>query len=551
MDKKRGYAYARYSSNNQREESIEEQLLKIQEYAERNNIEIINQYTDFAKSGSKNVEKREAFMTMINDIEKGEIKVDYVIVYCLSRFMRNIYESAIYKKKLKDRNIRLISVTENLSDNPESIILESVLDAVNEYYSLNLSRETMRGLMFNAKQGLNAGGFAPLGYKIVEGKLVINEDERPIVELVFNRYVEGHSLMSIANELNDLGYRTRRGKLFKASSFSDLLSNEKMTGTYVYNKRIGNSRGKKISHQYKDENEIVKIPDCFEPIISKDVFKKAQEIRQSKMYKGGRAKAKETYLLSGLIYCGECEPRDDGILYSFSGNRRKGKDRPKYVSYRCSQRRYKCQNKEIRKEYIEDYVLDELEKKIFTEKGIKYIVVGINKLLSQSNDENTSKIRSIEKNIKELDNQVDNILNAIKKGIFDDSFTEELNNLRLQKSRLVEKLDETRSSIKVIEPVSSQSIKDMINEFKDYLTERNSVECKRLLHTFVNRVIVFREYVEVEFKIALDFLDLEFKDVSRISRSELRTRYKSKYCGKAVPIVHTAVAYDESRIERA
>ena len=93
-ERKLAVAYARYSSNMQREESIEEQLIRIQDYAKHNDINIIKQYTDYAKSGSKNLYKREEFLNMIDEITSKKIEVDYVLVYCLSRFMRNRYESA-------------------------------------------------------------------------------------------------------------------------------------------------------------------------------------------------------------------------------------------------------------------------------------------------------------------------------------------------------------------------------------------------------------------------------------------------------------------------
>ena len=110
-ERKLAVAYARYSSNMQREESIEEQLIRIQDYAKHNDINIIKQYTDYAKSGSKNLYKREEFLNMIDEITSKKIEVDYVLVYCLSRFMRNRYESAIYRKKLADNNVKLISIT--------------------------------------------------------------------------------------------------------------------------------------------------------------------------------------------------------------------------------------------------------------------------------------------------------------------------------------------------------------------------------------------------------------------------------------------------------
>ena len=133
--------YARYSSDNQSEESIQAQLRACDEYAKRNNITIVNTYIDRAQSARS--DKRDNFQKMIRDSEKRSF--DVVIVHKLDRFSRDRYDHAIYRKKLRDNGIRLISVLENLDDSPESVVLESVLEGFSEYYSKNLARETGRG----------------------------------------------------------------------------------------------------------------------------------------------------------------------------------------------------------------------------------------------------------------------------------------------------------------------------------------------------------------------------------------------------------------------
>ena len=532
-ERKLAVAYARYSSSNQREESIEEQVMRIQDYADSNNINIIKQYTDYAKSGSKNLHKREEFLNMIDDITSKKIEVDYVLVYCLSRFMRNRYESAIYRKKLADNNVKLISITEAFDDGPESVILESVLEGMAEYFSRNLSREVMRGLHYNAINGLFTGGQPPLGYKVVDMKLVVNEDERPIIEYIFNSYVEGHSLASIARELNARGYKTRAGKSFTPNSFYDLISNEKYIGTYVFNKTASPSlSGKRNGHKQKSDEDIIRIEDCFEGIISKEVFAKAQEIKKSKRYDGGRAAAKHNYLLSGLIYCGECSPRDDGQLYSYCGNARKSRGKYKeYISYRCSNRKNRCTNKEIRKEYVEEFVLNELEKTIFNERSINYIVKGMNRNFSKQNEKKMEKIKSIDKNISMIDNQISNLFNAIKEGIFDSSFNDELKKLRDKKFQLETLKKEEEKKIKKTLSVTEDDVQKLIDQFKDYIKYRNLDECKKFIHRFVNKVIIYRNHIEVEYKFSLNIIDdsSTYIETKNISRNDIIDIYQERY----------------------
>ena len=183
-------AYCRFSSDNQREESIDAQLRAIREYAKHNNIEITKVYKDEAKSAT--TDDRPQFLKMISDSKLGEF--DAIIVHKLDRFSRNRYDSAVYKKKLKDNGVTLISVLEHLDGSPESIILESLLEGMAEYYSKNLAREVMKGMKETALQCKHTGGKPPLGYDVAPDKTyIINKTEAQIVKLIFKMYVDGFS----------------------------------------------------------------------------------------------------------------------------------------------------------------------------------------------------------------------------------------------------------------------------------------------------------------------------------------------------------------------
>lgn len=528
-----GIAYARYSSHNQREESIEEQLEVIDKYAKEHNIKIVKTYSDYAKSASKNLRKRKGFLQMFDDIENGEVEADCVVVYCLSRFMRDKIENAIYKKKLFENGMTLLSAIENLTDDAESVLYESLLEGLNQYYSLNLSREVRRGLHNNAKKGLFTGGKPPLGYKVVDKKLAVNEEERPVVEYIFNSFVEGKSLKKIADEVNAMGYRTRTGKLFKPNSFYDLLSNEKYIGTYVFNKtEISDFNDKRNSHKYKDDKDIIRIENCFEGIISKELFDKVQAIKQSRKYSSGRAKAKHNYLLTGLVFCGECEPRDDGKPYSCVGNSRKSRGKYKeYISYRCSNRRSGCVNKEIRKEYLEEYVLNELERTIFNEHTIKYIVKGMNRNFAKEMENVDKRVKLIDKQLEGVDRQVNNIIEAIKMGISDVSVKDELQELRNKRNNLEYEKSQQLKKGKVQISISESDIREMVGEFKDYVMNRNITECKQFIHKFVNKIMVYRDHIEVEYKFNLNFIDddISYQEKKDISRNSIIEIYKERY----------------------
>lgn len=151
---KKAVIYARYSSERQNEQSIAGQIEICTDWAKNNDITIIDIYHDEALSGR--TDKRPDFQRMINDAKSQ--KFDFIIVYKLDRFARNRYDSAIYKAQLKKYNVKILSAMENISDGPEGIILESLIEGMAEYYSANLSQNVLRGMRQKANQGKYLGG---------------------------------------------------------------------------------------------------------------------------------------------------------------------------------------------------------------------------------------------------------------------------------------------------------------------------------------------------------------------------------------------------------
>lgn len=190
-------AYARFSSSNQREESIDAQKRAINAFAEQHGYTIVQYYTDSAKSAT--TDNRPEFQKMIN--EAPLLKVEAVLVHKLDRFSRDRYDSAIYKHNLRKNGIKIVSVLENFDDTLESVILEFLLEGMAEYYSRNLARETMKGLKENAYNARHNGGKPPLGFDVdpKTHKYIVNEDEAIIVRKIFKMYLEGQSYKEIVD----------------------------------------------------------------------------------------------------------------------------------------------------------------------------------------------------------------------------------------------------------------------------------------------------------------------------------------------------------------
>ena len=297
--------YARFSSDNQRSESIDAQIRAMKAYCEQHHFVIVETYIDEAKSATS--DRRSAFQQMISDSSTRSFNI--LLVHKLDRFARNRYDSAVYKRELKKNGVTVYSVLENLDNSPESIMMEAVLEGMAEYYSQNLARETMKGLRENALQCKHTGGIAPLGYDIDPDtrKLVINEDEAKAVRLIFEMYGNGYGYSAIIDRLYELNLKTKMGKDFGKNSLYSILSNPKYQGMYVYNRcSAKNTVGTRNTHLYKDDEDIVFVEGGCPQIVPTDVFVKVQNKLTEHKHTGGRENAKECYLLSGKVFCREC-----------------------------------------------------------------------------------------------------------------------------------------------------------------------------------------------------------------------------------------------------
>ena len=191
--------YARYSSSNQREESIEGQIRICTEYAKKKGYKITNQYIDRAMTGKN--DNRPAFRQMLNDSDKGMF--DVLLVYKTDRFARNRYDSAIHKTRLKKNKVQIEYAAEQIPNDSTAVLIEGFLENLAEYYSVNLSENTKRGKYENALKKKSNGGVTPIGYKRIDGSLVIDEVKAPVVQFAFQSYIDGISYANIIKKARE------------------------------------------------------------------------------------------------------------------------------------------------------------------------------------------------------------------------------------------------------------------------------------------------------------------------------------------------------------
>ena len=489
--------YARYSSDNQRSESIDAQLRAMHSYCQQHHYQVVKTYVDEARSAT--TDRRPSFLQMIED--SSSKLFDVVLVHKLDRFARNRYDSAMYKRELKKNGVALYSVLENLDDSPESIMMEAVLEGMAEYYSQNLARETMKGMRETALQCKHTGGKPPLGFDVdpITKKLIVNEQEAETVREIFGMYAEGYGYGAILDQLHAEQRYTKRGQDFAKNSLYGILTNEKYRGLYVFNKVAGKSAaGTRNSHKFKDSSEVIMVEGGCPAIISKDVFERVQERIKENIHTGSRGMAKTTYLLSGKVKCKDCGRMMVG------NSHRCGRDKTFLRTYRCPTPRHSCGNREINCRYLEKAIIALIEDEILNPVSFNEIAAAV----QEYNETHASK-RAVEQQgiVTELQSVTESIANvtaAIENGLISAALVKRLQELEDKKLQLERQLQEAGNAGKEIEHFDPDELLKqytLMREKRFSQIKRDQLEYKTFIDQFIDKVEVGRYTVEVTLKI--------------------------------------------------
>ncbi len=303
-----GAVYIRVSTEDQARDgySLDAQLKAIKKYAQSNNIIIESKYIfcDEGISGRK-AEKRPAFMEMIKQAKSKPKKFDLILVHKFDRFSRNREDSVVYKALLKkEYNIPVISISEPLDpDDKMSVIMEAFLEAMAEYYSLNLSGEVKKGQLEKHSKG-QLQTRPSFGYNVSNNRLIINNSEAKIVKLIFEQYTIEHlSMMQICKNLNNLKIKTKSGNSFENRTIYYILNNPTYIGKlrYTPNKRKG-------TYSFDDLNTIIVNGD-HEPIINIELW----NMTQNELAKNNKWKKPKQHIdvdpktwIKGIVRCKDC-----------------------------------------------------------------------------------------------------------------------------------------------------------------------------------------------------------------------------------------------------
>ena len=448
--------YARYSSDNQREESIEGQIRECTAFAEKNGITILKHYIDRAYSAK--TDNRPEFQRMVNDSRQRLF--DIVLVWKLDRFARNRYDSANYKNILKKNGVRVVSANEPISDRSEGILLESMLEGFAEYFSADLAEKVSRGMTENALKCKFNGGNPTIGFTSdKEQNILIDPVKAPFVLDAFKMYDDGSTMSQIRDFLNEHNVLNSRGNPHTVNSVAKILKNRRYIGEYSY-------------------RDIV-IPNGIPAIVPQDLFSRVQEKIEKNKKAPARAKAEVDYLLTTKLFCGHC----GAYMCGESGKGRSGKVYHYYKCVSVKKKRTDCKKKAIKKDFIEEFVIRHTMKTLNDDAAIEAIIAMLMDLQEREN----VNLPLYEQQLRDVERNIENLLDAIQQGIFTKSTKTRLEELEATK----EDLEIRIANEKIAKPkVTEEHLKSYFYRFRgmDMRIQKNR---QMLIDSFINRIYLY------------------------------------------------------------
>ena len=428
--------YARFSSSGQREASIDDQVRVCTEWCKSNGYRVVKSYCDYAISGR--TDDRPQFQEMILNAPESDI----VLVYMMDRFSRDIYDAPIYKKKLRDKGVKVMSATEAMPDGPEAILMESLYEAMAAMESAHISRRVKRGMEGNARKCLH-NGVSVFGYDFTEdGYYRVNEAEADLVREAFARRREGESFNSIGNDFARRGVVTSHHHPCRGQMIQKMLKNEKYIGVYKFGD--------------------VRVEGGVPAIVSTEDFMAVQGMRGH----NGPHAGHHDYALSGRAFCAECGHRLNGTTAS-------GKGGVRYHYYRCPY----GHTGYLRSSVLEGVISGRLREMLST----REVAEDVARTFADYASDGDAALRLdiARKSLESATRGLENLSRAVEEGMPYSEVRDRMDGLRAQRSR-------AEADVRVWE----QRVTVDVDDFVGFLQTGLDLTDRDLLDAFVARVTV-------------------------------------------------------------
>ena len=454
--------YARYSSNNQREASIEQQVEWCTGLAGRYELQLLDVYADKAISGR--TDNRPSFQRMMQDARQG--KFDYVLAWKSNRMGRNMLEAMINDATLQEQGVKTVYVEEDFEDNAAGRFALRNMMNVNQFYSEALAEDVKRGMMDNAKKCMVNGKISFGFRKGSDGRYEIFPEEAEIIREIFYRIIDGWQQRDIIDDLNLRGIRTHGGGEWKRQSFGTLLRNEQYIGVYSFGG--------------------VRIEGGIPAILDHETFEEVQTILTTKKNPRGRKRNAEDYMLTGKLFCGNCGNPMVGIC----GTSKTGE---RHYYYLCQGKHNKsgCDKKNERKERVEQAVINAVKAIIMDDETIDWIVDGYQKFMEDLRGQ--SAVTAMEKELAETEKGIENLMRAIEMGIITDTTKARMMELEEKKKGLAARI---RIESRMLMELDPDQLRFSIERFRDQNINDKAYQ-KELINTFIKAVYVYDDRLKI------------------------------------------------------
>lgn len=538
---KRCYVYKRVSTTMQVDGySLDAQAERLKKYADFQEMQIVGEYSDEGKSG-KSIEGRVQFLQMMKDIESGKDKVDYVLVFKLSRFGRNAADVLNSLQHMQDYGVNLICVEDGIDSSKDAgKLMISVLSAVAEIERENILIQTMEGRKQKAREGKWNGGFAPYGYKLVGGELMIAEDEVEIIRLIYDKYI--HTTMGvngIATYLNQHGYKKKKRQnntleTFSASFVKGVLDNPVYAGKLAFGRRKTEKvEGTRNDFHIVKQDSYMLNDGIHEGIVSEEDWEIAHKKRQENGGKNEKTHSLEhEHILSGILKCPVC---GSGMYGNVSRKKRKDGTRYRdFFYYGCKHRRfvdghYCTYKKQWTEEKVNEAVEEIIKKLVQNPKFETAIMEKINcqidtSVLKDESEQLKKKLQQLNGAKSKLGQQMDAL------DISDRHYDRKYDDMQERLFRMYDEIEAVETSLEDVQTriynIEQQKItRDQVYQFLLYFDKLydkfTDLEKKEFMNCFVESVEIHEQEQEdgrflkrLKFRFPIYFNNEEVSEIS-------------------------------------